>query len=179
MKSVLIAIALVISVQANANESTRQAKISQIIEAQGLQQMFQQQLDQSKTQAKDLGKNLYKKILADSGITDGQENPEIEKIFTQYIERCSTLFTAKEFVETWSRFYGNNLSEPELDKILAYYKSSIGKKDVAASQAAMVGFSQVISTESHKRINDSIGQLMADFKAAIETASPTVNTEVK
>jgi hypothetical protein len=177
MKYVLLAIALVISGHVNANESARQAKITKIIEAQGLQQMFQQQLDQSKGQARDLGKNLYRKMLSESGITDGQENTKFEQVFTQYIERCSTMFTAKEFVETWSRFYGKNLSEVELEKILAYYKSSAGKKDVAASQAAMVGFSQVMGAESQKRMNDSIGQLMADLKAAMEMANPAVNTD--
>ena len=177
MKFVIFAIALVISAHVNANESSRQAKIAKIIEAQGLLQMFQQQLDQSKVQARDLGKNLYRKMLSESGITDGQENPKLERVFTQYIERCSTMFTANEFVETWSRFYGNNLSEAELEKILAYYKSSVGKKDVAASQTAMVGFSQVMSAESQKRMNDSIGQLMADLKAAMEVANPAVNTD--
>jgi hypothetical protein len=116
-------------------------------------------------------------MLSESGITDGQENTKFEQVFTQYIERCSTMFTAKEFVETWSRFYGKNLSEVELEKILAYYKSSAGKKDVAASQAAMVGFSQVMGAESQKRMNDSIGQLMADLKAAMEMANPAVNTD--
>ena len=177
MKYLLLAIALVISVHVNANESARQAKISKIMEAQGLQQMFQQQLDQSKAQASDLGKNLYRKLLADSGIADGQENPKLERVFTQYIERCSTMFTAKEFVETWSRFYGSNLSEADLEKILAYYKSSAGKKDVAASQAAMVGFSQVIGAETQKRMNDSVGLLIADLKAAMEMANPAVNTD--
>lgn len=177
MKYVLLAIALVISGHVNANESERQAKIAKIIEAQGLQQMFQQQLDQSKAQARDLGKSLYRKMLSESGFADGQEDTKFEQVFTQYIERCSTMFTAKEFVETWSRFYGKDLSEPELEKILAYYKSSAGKKDVAASQAAMVGFSQVMGAESQKRMNDSIGQLMADLKAAMEMANPAVNTD--
>jgi hypothetical protein len=177
MKYVLLAIALVISGHVNADESARQAKITKIIEAQGLQQMFQQQLDQSKAQAGDLGKNLYRKMLSENGIVAEQENTTLEHVFTQYIERCSTMFTAKEFVETWSRFYGNNLSEAELEKILAYYKSSAGKKDVAASQAAMVGFSQVIGAESQKRMNDSIGQLMVDLKAAMEMANPAVKTD--
>ena len=177
MKYVVLAIALFIFGNVSAAESAREAKISKIIEAQGLQQMFQQQLDQSKAQASDLGKSLYRKMLSESGITEGQEeNPKLEAVFARYIERCSTMFTAREFVQTWSRFYGNNLSEAELDKILAYYKSSVGKKDVAASQAAMVGFSQVISAEGQKRMNDSIGQLMADLKAAMEVANPAVNT---
>jgi hypothetical protein len=177
MKFLLLAIALVISTHVNADEAIRQAKISRIIEAQGLPQMFQQQLDQSKNQASDLGENLYRKILSESGIADGQENPELELVFTQYMERCSTMFTANELVEIWSRFYGNDLSEADLDKILAYYESSAGKKDVAASHAAMTGFSQVVSSESQKRMGDSIKQLMADLKAALGKADRPGNAD--
>jgi hypothetical protein len=176
MKFFFLAIALVVSVHVHANESVRQEKISKIVEATGMLQMFQQQIDQSKAQASDFGKNLYRKMLSESGIADGQQNPKIELVLTQYIERCTTMFTAKEFVETWSSFYGNNLSEAELDKILAYYKSPIGKKDVAATQTAMAGFAQVIGTESQKRMNDSTGQLIADLKAAMKAANQPANT---
>jgi hypothetical protein len=172
MKFLLLAIALVLSVQVTADESVRQAKIAKVLEAQGLLQMFQQQIEQSKSQASDAGKDIYRTILREGGIEEGQENPKLEQVFTQYIERCSTMFTADEFVEIWSRFYGNDLSEAELDELLAFYTSPVGKKDVAASQAAMIGFSQVVGTESQKRVNNSIGQLIADLKAATETANP-------
>jgi hypothetical protein len=169
MKFLLLAMMFVISAHASANEPVRQAKIAEIMEAQRLLQMFQQQLDQAKVQASELGRDIYQKVLAESG---GKENPKLELVFTRYIERCSTIFTAEEFVEIWSRFYGSELSEADLDGILAYYQSSIGKKDVVASQAALLGFSQVMSTEGQKRFNDAFGQLMTDLKAAMETGDP-------
>lgn len=175
MKYALLAIALILSAHANADESARKAKIARIMEAQGLQQMFQQQLDQSKASASDLGKNIYRKILSESGIAEGQENPRLEEVFTQYIERCTTMFSAKEFIDIYSRFYGNNLSDTDLDKIFAYYKSPVGKKDVSATQVALVGFTQVITLESQKRLDKSIGQLMTDVKAAM--ANRSINTD--
>ena len=170
MKFLLLAIALVLSVHANADESARQAKIAKVLEAQGVLQMFQQQIESSKSQASDIGENIYRQILIENGIKKGQENPKIEQVLTQYTERCSTLFTAEELTGIWSRFYGNDLSEKELDKILAYYKSPVGKKDVAASQAALSGFMQVLSAERQTRINASIRQFISDLKAATETA---------
>jgi hypothetical protein len=167
MKKALLVIALLLSAYAYADDSARQAKIAQIVKAQGLQQMFQQQIDQSKAAAADTGKNLYRKMLAESGITEGQENPKLEQVFTKYLERCASMLSARELVATWSSFYGKDLSEAELDKILAYYKSPVGKKDVLASQVAMAGFSQAMSAEVQKRMEASIGQLMADLKSAI------------
>jgi len=167
MKIIFLAIALLFSVYAHADESARLSKISQIVEAQGLQQMFQQQLDQSKATAADVGQSLYQKMLEESGITDGQKNPKLEEVFTQYLERCTSMFTAKELVATWSSYYGKGLSEADLDKILAYYKSPVGKKDVHASQVAMARFSQAMAAEGQKRMNALIGQLMADLNSAL------------
>ena len=178
MKYLLAAIAFVVSAQAGANDLARQEKIAKIIEAQGLHQMFQQQLDQSRGQAAELGKDIYRKVLAESGIAPGQENPRLEQVFTRYVERCSTLFTADEMVATWARFYGSDLSTADLDKILAYYRSSAGKKDIAASQSALVGFSQALTGESRKRVGDAIEQLLADMKAAMEPAEPAAGQDV-
>jgi hypothetical protein len=178
MKYAFLAVALAISTHVYADESARQAKISKIIEAQGLQQMLQQQLDQSKAQAGDLGKDLYRKLLSEREIAEGQENPKMRQIFTRYVERSADMFSAKELVETWSRFYGKNLSDAELEKILAYYKSPVGKKDVAAAQAAMVGFSQVVGDETAKRAKEHLRQMIADINAVIDADNSPANTGV-
>ncbi|MBL8469413.1 DUF2059 domain-containing protein [Methyloversatilis discipulorum] len=167
MKKAVLAIALVLSTYAHAEDTVRQAKISQIVEAQGLRQMFEQQLNQSQAAAADLGKNLYRKMLLESGIPEGQENPKLENVFTQYLQRCAAMFSAQELVETWSSFYGKDLSEADLDNILAYYTSPAGKKDVSASKSAMVRFSQTISRESQARMNESIEQFMSDLRSAL------------
>lgn len=163
----LLVIALLAWGTANADEVTRKEKIANIIEAQGLMQMFQQQLDQSKASAGDLGKSIAKKLISESKLAEEQVNPKFEAIFSRYMERTATMFSAKEFVDTWTTFYGKNLLESELDQILAYYQSPVGKKDVLASQVAMVGFGQTMSTQMQERLNASIAQLMSDLRASL------------
>ncbi len=167
MKKALVIAALILSTQVCADESGRQEKIARIVEAQGLHQMFQQQLDQSRASAGELGKDLYRKLLAESGIGEGQENEKLEQVFTKYLERCAAMFSARELVAMWASFYGRDLSDGDLDDILAYYRSPAGKKDVRASQTAMAGFSQAVNAETQKRLNGSIGQLIADLKSAL------------
>jgi hypothetical protein len=169
MKSfALFVVALFLCGTAMADESSRQVTIAKIMEAQGLQEMFQQQLDQSKDSAGEVGKDLVKKLLKESGAPDGQENPQLTEVFRLYLERCATMFSAKEYVDIWATFYGKNLSDSDLEQILAYYQSPIGKKDVLASKTAMVGFSQTMMRETQKRLNASIAQLMTDIKKAME-----------
>ena len=150
-----------------ADEATRREKITRIVEAQGLDQMFQQQLDQGKASASDIGISIVQKMLAETGAPQGQANPRLEQVFQRYMERCAAMFSAKELVDMWSRFYGKDLTESELDQILAYYQSPVGKKDVFASQAAMAGFSKTMNTQGQERLEASISQLMADLKAVL------------
>lgn len=160
-----IFIALFMCGFASAAESPRQSKINQIVVAQGLESMFQQQLDQYKASSAEMGRDIFRKILSESGISPSQADSEAEKVFTRYMERVSTLISAKEMTDIWSSHYGKNLTETELDQILFYYNSEAGKKDVSAQKTAMAAFSQVISVEMQKRINISIAQLISDFKS--------------
>ncbi len=43
----------------------------------------------------------------------------------------------EEAVRAWERFYSDNVTETDLDAILAYYRSPAGQKDVSASRAAL------------------------------------------
>ncbi|MDR2208509.1 MAG: DUF2059 domain-containing protein [Azoarcus sp.] len=167
MKKILVFFALVLSTHVHADEASRQAKIAQIVEAQGLHQMLQEQLDQSKALAAEIGRDTFRKMLLEIGIAEGEETKALEQVLVEFNERCAVMFSAKELVAMWSAFYGKDLSEADLDKILAYYKSPTGKKDVRAAQIAMVEFSKAMNAEGQKRLNESIEQLISDLKTAI------------
>lgn len=164
----LFMVALLACGVAVADETTQREKIAKIIEAQGLTLMFQQQLDASKEAAGEIGRNIAKKLLTESGVPEGQQSPKVEQAIRRYMERCATMISAKELVDTWAAFYGKNLSDAELDQVLAYYQSPVGRKDVLATQVAMAGFSQKINTLGQERMNVSIGQLMSELKTAFE-----------
>ncbi len=160
----LFMVALLACGVAVADEITQREKIAKIIEAQGLTLMFQQQLDASKEAAGEIGRNIAKKLLTESGVPEGQQSPKVEQAIRRYMERCATMISAKELVDTWAAFYGKNLSDAELDQVLAYYQSPVGRKDVLATQVAMAGFSQKINTLGQERMNVSIGQLMSELR---------------
>jgi hypothetical protein len=113
-----------------------------------------------------MGAQVYKQITAGLEIKNQKVNSKIEAAYIHYIERCSSLWTADELVEIWSGRYGKNLTDDDLTQILAYYQSAIGKKDVAATQAATIGFTQTMMVQGKKRINDAISAMTAEFKEA-------------
>lgn len=55
----------------------------------------------------------------------------------QFLHEVDGRYDQEEAVRAWSRYYSENVTEPDLDAILAYYRSPAGQKDVSASRAAL------------------------------------------
>ena len=163
----LVLAAFLVSAAAMAAEpGAREQKIAQIIEAQGLHQMFQAQLDQGLVSARETGQKVVQRLAQEAGASGPEASRKLEPIFRRYMERCATMFSARELVDVWSQDYGRGLSDAELDQILAFYRSSAGKKDVAASHAAMAAFAQKTASLGQARLDASLGQLMQELREA-------------
>lgn len=162
--AVLATLLSTIPAQADA-VADRTAKITQIIEAQGVRRMLQQQLEQSQKIAKEIGNDVYKKLLAEKGIAQDKADPRLEKIFEKHMERSTSLFTADELTERWIKAYGNDLTDTDLDTILAYYRSSAGQKEVQANLATSEQFAKNLSLESKRRFKAVVDQLLIELNA--------------
>jgi hypothetical protein len=55
----------------------------------------------------------------------------------QFLHEVDGKADQEEAARAWGRFYSQNVSESDLDAILAYYRSPAGQKDVSASRAAL------------------------------------------
>ena len=95
-----------------------------------------------------------------------QPNQKELAAFERLVSRSSSVFSAQEFVDSWSAEYGKELSTAELTEILRYYESPTGKKDVSASKAAMARFSRWATQEGHARTTSLISDFAAELKAA-------------
>ncbi|MBT9137167.1 MAG: hypothetical protein DDT34_02254 [Firmicutes bacterium] len=167
MKALTLVIALLLCpAAALADDNSRQRKVGQIIEAQGLHKMFRQQLEQSRVAALEYGHKIRGQMVAAAGLPNDDNRLALEQAFTRYIEGIASIWTAEELVALWSAHYGKNLSDDDLDKILAYYTSETGKKDVAASQTASVAFLQAMLAKEGKRMEALTATLTAELKEA-------------
>jgi len=55
----------------------------------------------------------------------------------QFLHEVDGKADQEEAARAWGRFYSQNVSESDLDAILAYYRSPAGQQDVSASRAAL------------------------------------------
>jgi hypothetical protein len=55
----------------------------------------------------------------------------------QFLHEVDGKYDQEEAVRAWGRYYSENVTETDLDAILAYYQSPAGQKDVSASRVAL------------------------------------------
>ncbi len=165
MKHIIFVIALLCSVHALADEASRKLKLEQLVQVTGVQKMFQQQIDQAKLDAPEIGKKMLTQIFKDVGAKVSQIPAPVENIMNKYVERMSSIFTAKEHAEIWINSYGKNLSETDLDTILAFYQSPIGQREIDATQTALTEYSKIVNLETQNRMSSVISEMMTELKA--------------
>lgn len=161
MKFALLAFALFLSTLAHADEVARQSIITGIMEAQSLQQ----RLDQTKSDATAIGEHFYRRALLKNCLAhsancnaEGQANPALDQVYTQYIERCAALFSANDYVDLFSGY-----SDAELGGILAYYKSLSGRSEGDPLPKNVLSLFLGLNVESHTRMNREFRRMLKEM----------------
>jgi hypothetical protein len=149
MRTILLT-ALLISTFA-ASGADRTVKIQALMEAQGLLEMWDAQMQLGKE-----ANRVQAQQLLDQVLTSITPTPEIEaRLRTaseEFLAACNPPWTAQDVVDVWAEKYGAQFTDQELDDLIAYYTSPLGKKDVAASKAALPAFSNHFLEQSKPRM---------------------------
>ena len=119
-----------------AHAATREDKIRELMEVQGVLQMIEQQIDAGKEEARKQVKQVADQVM-DKLSPPADQQKAFKKAFDDYTLATSAPWAAKEIVTVWAKAYGSRFTDAELDGLLAYYKSPLGRKDVKASQDAL------------------------------------------
>jgi hypothetical protein len=161
IRSLIIAALLIFSCGEVFAQENRDALIKQIVEVQGVNKMFEEQYTQQRNTMTAHGKQMYTQIMASAGEKESKKSREI---FMRFMRKSSEMISVSEMTNRWISHYGTNLSDQDLKDILAYYRTEIGKKDIAATQTAMKPFTAWLLIESQKREE----QLTLEFMREME-----------
>jgi len=127
------------AVSFSAGAADRTAKVHALMDAQGYLAMWDQQLAAGKQHGRQEAQQLLDQML-----TSLNPPPEFDAKFRgvmdEYMNALQSPWSAQDIVDVWADKYGSRFTDQELDGLLAYYTSPLGKKDVAATQAAMPEF---------------------------------------
>jgi len=124
-----------------ANAQTDTAKVAKLMEVMGLLEMWQEQIEAGKTHNAQIGEKAMEQIMS-------QLNPSLEykarfsAAFNTYLKKLEAPWSAQEIVNVWANYYGPHFTDDELDRLIAFYTSDLGRKDIAATKRAMTQFTE-------------------------------------
>ncbi|MCK5729342.1 MAG: DUF2059 domain-containing protein [Methylococcales bacterium] len=166
MKKIIILVFFAVySMQAQADARTD--KVETLMKTLGLVEMFEQRIQMSKVRNEQIGKQAIKQIL--EGLNPPAEmQKKMTKTFLAYMKKVESPWTSDEIVKVWVKYYGANFSEKELDQLIQFYSSPLGKKDVNESKKAMANFSQEFQEKGDKIRTKALGEYVTDLKQIIK-----------
>lgn len=141
----------------------RNAKVRTLMEVQGLLAMFQQQMDAGKQQNRDQAKQMLDQLM--SGLNPSQEyKVRLRRAADEFTKARESPWTAQEIVDVWAKSYGTSFTDKELDQLLAFYTSPLGKKDIAASHKTMPMLNTYLVDKSKPLIERATAKFVADLQ---------------
>lgn len=154
---------LMVALGANATES-RDAKIYQLLEAQGIQATFDEQMKVREEHSK-----RSVQIMIDETVKRLKPNSTFKKKFNEAAEELFAAlqppWTANEVTTIWASIYGSKFSDEELDQLLAFYTSPVAQKETVAGRASLAEFSNYLQMQYEPYERRAIQQYASRMKA--------------
>jgi len=157
-----ISIVFFLIVCANANAS-REERIQVLMEAQNTLSIFKSSIENSKSQVKKMADESLSQIM--SGLNPSNEYKEkFTSAFNKLISETTNIFTAEEIVAQWSELYGKQFTDEEIEQLIKFYTSPLGKKDVQSSQIALQEFNKIMSEKILPIFKNSLSAYTVSLK---------------
>jgi hypothetical protein len=155
---------------APSQEDSKSAKITELVELQGLARMMEQSKAAGREAATQMVRSMTEKIFAQFPNVPPEKRTAIEAASQRFLSDADNSFDQDDAVRAWGRFYSQGLTDRELDAILAYYRSPAGQKDVRASQAALPQLQKYINEKRTAGMSTAV----ASYAAAVrEIVNPS------
>lgn len=139
-KGIAVVVGLMLATSALAD--SREEKVQKLMEAQGLVKLFDQSLARSREYGRKQAHEMMAQML--SGLNpDEPFRKRFQEAMESFMNELQPPWGAQEIVQTWGQVFGAKFTDEELDQLIAFYSSSLGQKEVAASREAMPAFSQL------------------------------------
>jgi hypothetical protein len=170
IKAFVTCLFLMLAANASADQSTKAAKIGRLMQLQGMTGLIQQQQAYVEEEVRAVGPQLIAEFKKQIPEINQTVLDELDAAFKVFVESTKPTWTADEAVADWGKRYGEQVTEAELDQIIAFYSSSVGQKDLAATAQAMPGWSAFLAEKNQKALESAMSAYVERLKAIVENS---------
>lgn len=151
----------------SADEKTKSAKLREMMKLNGMVQKMEQARTQNKTQALQYKEGIKKQIRKNFNTDD----PEVWKYFDveyqKFVKSLEPKWSAEEAVQKYIDLYSEKMTEKEIDIVLNFQKSAIGKKLTAVSNEVTPIWFDYLNKESDSQFDEGIKKVFTKVKAFV------------
>ncbi|APV50406.1 hypothetical protein BWI17_12300 [Betaproteobacteria bacterium GR16-43] len=140
----------------------RTTKVRELMEAQGLLAMFAQQMELGAQQGRAQANQMLDQMLSSLSPTP-EFAARFRKASDNFIAALSAPWSAQDLVDQWAIAYGVEFTDQELDQLLKYYRSPLGKKDVLVTQTALPKLFAYLAERSKPIAESATRKYIADL----------------
>jgi TonB family protein len=152
---------------APGSEDSKQAKITELVQLQGLAKMMEQSKAAGRQEAAQIVRSMTDRMSAQFSNIPPEKRMAIEAASQRFLSEVDNSFDQDDAVRAWGRFYSEGLTEQELDAILAYYRSPAGQKDIRASQAALPQLQKYMMEKRTAATNTAVANYAAALREIV------------
>lgn len=163
MRYLIISLILLAS---NAYAGT-QEKVAALMKAQGLDEILESQFVTMQAEGIKQADQMVKQTISEFALP--KEFEEKMAVATKkYVQAIHSSISTKEIVSIWSQAYGSKFTSNELDALLKYYNSPLGKKDVAVTKQAFPAFTEYLLQKTSGEAERAFSEYSSSLKAIVE-----------
>lgn len=170
-KRFVVCLLLLVGANALADQNTKQAKLRELVELQGLTATMEEAHASRGEQAREVGPMIIAQFKKELLNLDAATMAEMQAALESFVEAASAGVTAAESIAVWIEYYGQNVTEADLDQILAYYRSPAGRKDAVAQGKAGERWTAFLTERSNKAMDAATSAYIERLKVIVQRAA--------
>jgi hypothetical protein len=156
---------------AHADDASRAAKIAELMRLTGLARMLAESKVTEQAAARKMVQSMSEQMFAKFPAIPPEERARIEGATRQFQRDVDNGSDQDAAVRTWGRLYSQNLTDADLDAILAFYRSPVGQKDVTATGAALPQFQHYIIEKNAAVMNAAVANYTAALRSIVDSST--------
>lgn len=164
MRRLLFSVVLVL-VSLPALAANRAETLEALLEAQGIFDLWQRRLIIERAENEKLARQAMKQVLARIE-PDDTFMQQAEFAISDFLGKAQQPWTLQEIVDAWSKAYAKEFSDDELERLLDFYASDLGQKEVKANQAASLAVSQLFQQKAEPVRRQALQELIMALQEA-------------
>jgi len=161
MRHLVIVLSIILSTQVFADGKSE--KIEGLMKALGLVETWTQQIEQGKIYNRKISSQMLDQIV--SQLNPNEEfQQKFKKASDNFITKTESPWSPEKIVEVWAGYYGPEFTEEELDKLIAFYTSPLGQKDIRVTRGSMEKFSKYFQEAGQPILEKATAEYIQEMK---------------